>query len=367
MNPLRILHVVPAIRHDGGIEAFIMNVYRNIDREKIQFDFLAHKEKRYDYDYGDEIKSLGGNIYRLSVLDDWNLIKYKHDLKEFFKNNSYLILHGHLMFLGFIYSSIARKAGVKKIIAHSHTDSTVRTLRGFVQYFLRRLWKTNVDVMFACSTAAGKFVFDKSDFVVVKNGINCCDFKFDMSVRQKYRTLLNLHGKKVIGHVGRFAQEKNHIFLIKMFAEYVKLQPNSVLLLVGDGPLRQKINDLVDNNNLQGKVMFLGVRSDVNKLYQVMDLFVLPSLFEGLGIVAIEAQVAGLPLLISDVVPNEARITDLVHLQPLSSGSKAWAVKADEIIGNALERSDTCSQIIAAGFDIKHTAEFFSEYYLSNS
>ena len=104
-------------------------------------------------------------------------------------------------------------------------------------------------------------MFGKSGFVVVKNGINCSDFKFDMSVRQKYRTLLNLHGKKVIGHVGRFAQEKNHIFLIKMFAEYVKLQPNSVLLLVGDGPLRQKINDLVDNNNLQGKVMFLGINT----------------------------------------------------------------------------------------------------------
>lgn len=360
MAPIRVLQVVPNM-HRAGLETLIMNIYRNIDRSVVQFDFLVHYTERFDYD--DEIEELGGRIYRLSVRNDSNLPKYLRDLKRFFKEHpEYTIVHGHMESFGFLYSRAAKKAGVKTIIAHSHNALIEPTLKGRIKNLMNKPWKRYANVLFACSKKAGDFMFRGAPYTVINNGIRCEDFMWDPEKREVCRRELGVENKIVLGHIGRFDPQKNHAFLIELFAAYAAKHPDAVLLLVGEGALQQSIRLKVEQCGLSDRVCFLGVRADTDRLYQAMDLFLLPSLFEGLPVVGVEAQTAGLPMLTADTVTRELCVTDFVEMLSLNAPLDVWVDKIDNML-EMKKRRNTLEEMNEAGFNIRKTADYLQDFY----
>lgn len=362
-DPIRILHVI-GIMNRGGAETMIMNYYRHIDRNKVQFDFVENTDKVAVFD--DEIKALGGRIYRCPHYNGKNHFVYVNWWKTFFKNHvdEYPIVHGHLGSTAAIYLSVTKKYGAYTI-AHSHSAGGGSIMYRAFAYPTRYV----ADHFFACSRDAGISRYGKkagSDVArcqVVNNAIDTRMFAFNSEKAQYIRNTLHIESDSlVVGHVGRFSPPKNHSYLIDIFAEVHKREPNSVLLLVGDGDGRKNIEKKVRSLGLEDSVIFTGVRSDVSDLLQAMDVFVFPSLYEGLGIVNIEAQAAGLPCFISDKVPKECIITDLVKSIPLGAPPKTWA---DEILSaKNVQRKNTGELIIKAGYDIEENAKRLQDYYM---
>ncbi len=364
MRMTRVLMVVPNM-HRAGMETLIMNIYRNIDRTKVQFDFLVHYTNRFDYD--DEIEELGGKIYRMSVREDHDLLKYLRELKQFFKSHpEYRIVHGHMESFGFLYSRAAKKAGVRTIIAHSHNALVEPNVKGIVKHWMNKPWKYYANVLFACSEKAGKFLFGEKAFTIIRNAIPCEDFVYNADIRETCRREMGLAGKTVLGHVGRFDLQKNHSYLLDLFAEYAKVHPEAVLLLIGEGKRMVSVREKCQALHLQDKVRFLGVRKDMAQLYQIMDLLVLPSLFEGLPVVGVEAQAAGLPILVSDTVTRELCVTEMVEMLSLNESAEVWVRKIDEML-ETKKRRDTLADMNAAGFNIRQTAEYLQKFYMEHS
>lgn len=362
-EPIRIL-IVNYKMQCAGIESFIMNMYRAIDKDVIQFDFLVHYKKEQFYD--EEILNMGGNIYRLTVREDNNFLKYFIDLKKFFKiHNEYKIVHGHMESFGIFYLYAAKLAGIQIRIAHSHIAEKNKGLKGTIKGFLNRYYKKYATDLFACSDAAGKFMFGSDiQYKVFNNAIDSHKFKYDKTVRDLCRKELGFNEEQfVIGHIGRFNTQKNHSFLIDIFSEINRIHDNSILLLIGEGDLKSSIKDKVKQRGLEEKVFFLGVRKDVQWLYQAMDVFVMPSLFEGLPVAGIEAQASGLKCIFSSEVTRQTSITSNVEYISLNESPKYWAI---EIVKwyNSYLRCDMSKEIIDAGYDIYNQAKVLQDYYL---
>ena len=355
--PMRVLHIVTYMGR-GGLETLLMNVYRHIDREKIQFDFLVHRSFRADYD--DEIEALGGIIYRLPRLNPFDP-GYRKVLLDFFRQHpEYRIVHSHLDCMSSIPLAAAKKAGVPVRIAHSHNSNQDKNLKYPLKLiYMRKIPRYATD-LFACSQLAGDWMFPGQKVRLVKNGIETQTFSFNTEIRKHMRQELGLEGNLVFGHVGRFMPQKNHSFLIDIFAEVQKKQKNTKLLLVGEGPLEGEIREKVRKLELEDEVLFLGVRSDVNRIMQAMDVFLLPSLYEGLGMVAVEAQCVGLPCVVSEGVPAECSMTDGVTYLPLGNPEE-WA-EAVLSMGNG-KRENQVDHIKRAGYDIVTTANWLQEFY----
>ena len=293
----------------GGVESVIMNYYRHLDRTKVQFDFICDEDStRIPYD---EIKKLGGRVFLVPKYQ--KLPKYLKALEELFRKNHYRIVHSNVNTLSVFSLYAAKKAGVPVRISHSHSTSNPKEWkRNIIKNILRPFSKKYATDYFACSELAGRYLFgdktfDQGKVKIIHNAIDLDKFKFDPVARKKLRKELGIDDKTiVIGHVGRFVQTKNHQFLIYTFKKYHNKNPNAKLLLIGTGPLEEKIKAKVKKHNLEDSVLFLGQRNDTNKLYSVMDIFCLPSLYEGLPVAGIEAQAAGLPCVYSDKVTIEA-------------------------------------------------------------
>lgn len=362
-NPIRVLHVVQRMEA-AGVQSFIMNIYRKIDRSQIQFDFLTHYTERQFYD--DEIEALGGRIYRLSVREDKNLPKYLYDLRQFFsKHNEYKIVHGHMDSLGVFYLGAAKRAGIKMRIAHAHNVIIAEDSKKRVRQLMDRFYSTNATMLLACSEDAGRYMFGNGSFEVVHNPIDVREFAYDELVRQKLRSELNLGNSLVIGHVGRFAPQKNHRFVVDVFKEIIRLRPDAFLLLVGDGELRTEIENYCNQIGINEKVQMLGLRKDVPRIYQAMDVFLFPSVYEGLGIVAVEAQAAGLPTICSDRVPKLAGATNLFCQLSLDSSPSVWAEKCIQVAKES-KRRDYSEELIKMGYDVSDVTEYLTELYISS-
>lgn len=363
-EPIRVLQVVTHMNR-GGLETMLMNYYRRIDRESVQFDFLTHRP--YDGDYGEEIQQLGGKIYHLSKLNPFSG-SYKRELRRFFETHpEYRIVHVHQDCLSGVVLRVAKECGIKARIAHSHTANQDRNLKYFIKRYYMRMIPTYATKLFACSAEAGNWMFRGADFQILNNAIHAKNYIYSPNIREKNREEFGIGQKAlVIGHVGRFSPPKNHPFLIDIFARIQQMEPFAKLLLVGNDRDENaaKIKEKVDDLGLRDSVIFTGLRSDVADLMQAMDVFVFPSNYEGLGIVAIEAQASGLPCLISDKVPIECKLTDLVQQLPLSAGADAWAEMAITAAKETVRR-DTSAAIKAAGFDIEENASWLQEYYLT--
>lgn len=366
MEPIRVLQVVGRMG-PCGLETLIMNWYRKMDRQKVQFDFLVHHEA-VDF-YEEEIANLGGKIYRSSVMDDKNFIRYRRFLKNFFREHpEYRIVHGHHMGLGVFYFKAAKKAGVPVRIAHSHNSSYSKTLRGWAKNLLTKKHGKYANYHFACSTIAGDYVFGRhGDYEVINNGIDTEIFRFRQEIRDRMRQELGVENKKVIIHVGRFYDQKNHVFLIDIFRAFYDRHKDAVLLLVGEGPLEESIRKKVMELGLEAAVQFLGVRDDVQNLLCAADLFVLPSLYEGLSIVTIEAQAMGLPEVMTDNVPEEARLTDCLIRRSLSDSVSEWARSMEELLAIAPRTREEAWKIVKdKGFDSDMVAQEIQQFYLEH-
>ncbi len=365
---IRVLHVVGKM-HYGGMETLIMNIYRHIDRSKVQFDFLVHYEEPGEYD--EEIRELGGKIFVMPKTVPQNYFIYKKALFNFFtEHQEYKIIHGHLQSVAFLYHKIAKKTGDRCCITHSHASGYDKNLKGIFSYLTALLAQNNTDVFFGCSNAACEAYFKKAiksgkKMTVIKNGIDSSKYIFNSAIRKKVREENNLGDALVVGHTGRLSPAKNHVFLLKIFNEILKRNENSILLLAGDGPLKDAIRETAEKMNIYSNIRFLGARSDINELLQAEDIFVLPSLYEGLGIALIEAQAAGLKCFASTAVPQDANITDLLNYIRLEKSPEYWA---EEILKSIpYERINTNSDIVNSGFDIAETAKELEAFYLKAS
>lgn len=364
---IRVLHSVQGMGR-GGIETFIMNVYRNIDRTKVQFDFLVNTKEKCDYD--DEIVSLGGRIYYVPGRKE-GIAKSKKNYNDFFrKHKEYKILHVHRSSLSDVtVLKIAKKNKVPYRIIHGHSTNQ---WGGVVHKNLHHFHKLFVNLLathyFACSHTVARWMFPEkilinNGFKIVKNGIEIENFVFDKKIREQKRRELGVSDKFVLGHVGRFHPVKNHQFLLEVFKKIQKNKPDSVLLLVGDGVLRQEIENRVEAEGLKEKVVFTGLRPDVSDLYQAMDVFVMPSFYEGFPVTLVEAQAAGLKCIVSSNIGIETRITDLVTFKKLTDGPDAWA---DEILKESnYKRENKYSSLSDQGFNIKSIAYELQEFYIN--
>ncbi|NSL52733.1 glycosyltransferase family 1 protein [Calidifontibacillus erzurumensis] len=365
-KPIRILQVF-ANMNRGGAETMIMNLYRNIDRSNIQFDFIVHTEDHCAYD--DEIHELGGRIFRIPSYKGKNHLLYKKKWYHFFKNHpEYKIIHGHVVSTGSIYLKIAKKFGLVTI-AHSHSTSSGSGFPSVVKNVLQFPLRYIADYLFACSYAAGEWLFGKraceqDNFYLMKNAIEAKQFIFNENIRQIKRKEFQIEDKFVIGHVGRFNTPKNHSFLIDVFKEVCELNQNAVLMLVGNGDLHPVIEKKVNKLGLTDRVIFTGVRSDIPELLQAMDVFLFPSLYEGLPVTLVEAQATGLRCIISDRITNEVIVTDLVEQLSLDLSAKHWSKEVLKYM-NSYERKSTFEEIKVSGYDISDTAKWLELFYIS--
>lgn len=362
-QPIRVLNLF-TIMDRGGAETMVMNYYRHIDRTKIQFDFLVHREQRGAYD--EEIESMGGKIYRMCPVYPQNFARYKRDLHSFFQSHpEYKIINSHMSELGYFVFREAERQGVPVRICHAHNAPNGFDAKMIVRTYLKKRMMPYLTHLFMCSEASGKWLYgekNKSRFLMLNNAIDAVSYIYDLSKREEMRRHLGLADELVIGHVGRFNPQKNHSFLIDIFAALLKKEPNAVLLLVGGGEDMTKIQAKAQIMGIAEHVRFLGVRSDVADLMQAMDVFLFPSLYEGLGIALIEAQTAGLPCVVSDTIPHEAYLTDLVDSESLSAPAEKWAEKI--LAKRAIPRTDRRAEIAAHGFDITTEAVKLQEFYL---
>lgn len=362
-EPIRVLHILQRMEA-GGTQALLMNIYRKIDRTKVQFDFLVEYPNEQFYD--SEIKKLGGRIYYTNVRKDFNIPKFCKQLKQILEENpEYRIVHVHTYSIGYFCLKTAQKVGVPVRIAHSHNNETVHDAKYVFKLAMQKLYTLHATDLFACSDEAGKYLFKNKPFHVLPNAIDSGKFIANEVVRQKTRAELGLNNKFVVGHVGRFHTQKNHAFLLDVFSKVKEKKTDAELILVGTGPLEDEIRGKVSDMKLNECVHFLGNRKDMNCIYQAMDVFVFPSMFEGLGIVSIEAQAAGVPVVCSEGLPPETNITPIYQQLAISDGAEKWADVAIEMTQSPMSHTNLQKYVIDAGFDVNATAKDMEEFYLS--
>ena len=358
---IRVLQCVNDM-HRAGLETMLMNYYRNIDREKIQFDFLTHRPYRSDYD--DEIESLGGHVYYAPRLYPKNYPAYFSYMEKFYKEHpEYKIVHSHIDSMSYLPLLAAKKAGVPVRIAHSHNTAIDKDFKYPLKQFFRFRINSVATNYMACGQEAGKFLFGiNKEYTVIPNAIEAEKFYYNEEIREKKRKELGLTNEYVIGHVGRISYQKNHKFLIEIFNEVQKREPNSKLLLIGVGEKEQEVREQVKSLGLEKKVQFLGNRGDVCELYQAMDLFLLPSLFEGIPVVGIEAQFSGLPCFFSDKVPKEVEITNKCQFISLKESKEKWANRIIKQKDEQMDRNKV--KITNFSYDIKNAVSILQEKYI---
>lgn len=357
-EPLRILQLPNTLSKNSGIMGVIMNYYRHLDREEIQFDFLCFKTN--DFDYYDEINSLGGRVFYL----DNSLIKLKYNIEKFLKQNAqdYSILHYHAISIWGCYMSLFESYGIKNRIIHSHNANYGD---GFVKRFRNRLLVgkaiRNCNYFFSCSEKAGKFLFGSMEKVyLIRNAVDLNDFRYNEEIRRNKRKELELDEKIVLGHVGRLSQQKNHEFLIDLF-NYLYLRDERYhLLLIGSGDLKINLLEKVRVLGIQKNVTFLGSSHEVNNWMQAMDVFVMPSLYEGLPVVGIEAQATGLPCVFSASITEEVGIANFVF-KDLNEPIKVWADTVK--LFSSIIRCDMSSELSRRGYDITEESYRLMEVY----
>ena len=354
----RVLHIV-GVMNKGGAETFIMNLYRNINRTEIQFDFIVHSEIAGDYDQ--EIKQLGGKIHVIPSKSE-GMFKSLVSLMKVVKGNQYKVVHRHgsncTILLDLV---IAKLAGAKILIAHSHNTNS---LNKKLHFLLRKVFNFQSFIRVACSEDAGYWMYGGKKFDILKNCIDVEKFSFDSNKRYKVREKLEINNQVVIGHVGRLTAVKNHEFLLNVFKEFLKFKPNSILLIVGKGELESHLKEVAKKLAIEKSVVFLGIRDDINELMQAMDILVFPSIYEGLPLTLIEAQASGLKCLVSSNIASEVKITDDLVFKDLEDSYVEWA-KSILALTEDINRNDNKKKIEMSGYSIDKTISVLQRIYES--
>lgn len=304
---IRVLQIVPNMQQ-GGIENFIMNVLRNIDRNRYKFDFLVHYSG--DFFFDKEIENYGCKIYKLSVRNDKNYKKYFKELKLFFKNNQYDVVHCHMMSVSYIELKYAKKYSNAITICHSHNTSTDKSIKGFIKSIFIKFADRYADFRLACSNKAGNYAFGRKKYYVINNGININRFKYNLNYRIIKRNELKIKQDEIlIGNVGRMSYQKNQLLLLDVFSRMISKNENLKLLIIGDGELKTKLIDKIDELKISDYVILLPNQKDIEKYYSAMDIFVLSSRFEGLPLTGVEAQINGLICAFNSTITGELKMS----------------------------------------------------------
>lgn len=366
---IRVLHVLGGTGL-GGAESRIMDLYRQMNKEEIQFDFLVHRKCAGESQfYDEEITQMGGHIYVLPKFKVYNYFTYRKAVKVFFKeHHEFRVVQGHMTSTASIYLPIAKRAGIPVTVAHSRNAGVEKGLKGIATKFLRKNLYRKADHCFACSVLAGEDVFGKGwvakgNVKIIHNAIDAGKFTYDLEKRTAMRQKLQINDKLVLGHVGRFNNQKNHPYLIDIFAEICKKREDAILILLGDGPDKEKMEQKCEELGIRDKVLFEGNQRHPEEYYQAFDFFLLPSFYEGLPGVLVEAQAAGLFCLASDTITTEAKATDLVTYLSTEQPAEKWA---EAILSHTdYERKDIYQKMVTSGFDVKTQAEGYRNFYLS--
>ena len=351
----------------GGVEAVTINYFRNIDKNKVQFDFICDEDST-NIPY-EEIERMGGKVIIIPSYS--KTFKYHKALKRVLKEGNYKIIHSNINTLSVFSLFAAKCAGVPVRIAHSHsTTNKKEKKKNLMKQVLRPFSKVFATNYMCCSELAGRWLFgdkeyDKGNVYLLNNAIDLDKFKYNATLRKKKRKELGIKDDTlVIGHLGRFVAQKNHTFLIDIFNEIHKKNNNSILLLAGQGPLEEEIKNKVKDLNLDDSVKFLGQRNDANELYQAFDVFLLPSLYEGLPVVGVEAQATGLLCYLSDDMTKETKVLDITKFMSLNNTPEEWAKNILKDV-KKYKRIDTSKEMTAKNFNIKEEAKKLEEYYLN--
>lgn len=361
---LRVLHSVSNMDR-AGIETMLMNYYRHIDKTKVQFDFLVNKSKKGAYD--EEIRKMGGHIFLSPGLNPLKWFKYEKMVRELLKSNPEIkIVHSHNGAFSLQAQLAAKKSGIKNRIVHVHGTKIDFNLKLPLKLLYKLRLKKASNNYWGCGKEAVSYYFGKSEikknnYLIIRNAIEEDKFLFDFEKRNEIRKKYNLEGKFVIGNVARFMKQKNHTFTLELFKKIHEVNSNSILLLIGEGELLPEMKQKAKDLGIENFVMFMGNIGNVNEMYQVMDVFVLPSLFEGLPVVGIEAQAAGLKCIMSDTITREVAITENVEFVSLNAPSEKWV----EIILSKehYERKNMKEKIVNAGYSIINEAKKLQTIY----
>ena len=352
----------------GGIESFLNNVLLHMDLSNIEVDIVATQIRKSVFTL--QLKEHGIKFWELSG-HKTNIIKNYQLFDKLLKNRQYDLVHLNVFQgMSLYYARLSKKAGVSVCIAHSHNTDLRQSRTRFIKLWLHKLYSNlyakESTLFWACSSRAAEFMFPKNilaerKFTFIPNGIDTTRFRFNPISRESVRQALDLADRVVIGNVGRLCYQKNQLFLLDILLEALKIRSNSCLLLVGDGEDRAALEEKAHTLNIADRVIFYGTTNQVEKLFWAMDVFAFPSRFEGLGIVAVEAQAAGIPAVCSENIPEEAAVTPLFYRQPLAAGSMAWA----ELLCKQSDSNKGYARLVAEnGFDIFDVAKYIEESYL---
>lgn len=369
---IKVLHVVDSLMLGSGVMSVIMNYYRNINKDKVQFDFLFFIKK--EDSYYNEIIELGGNAYYLEMLSRKNIFSYQRMINDFFYHHGdkYEIVHLHEVLLSFFILKASKKNKILTRIVHSHNsvgaETILKRIRNRILCLPIKYLATN---FCACSIKASNFLYGiefykKGKVKIINNAIDCSRFAYNSEVRRQIREKLGFQNCYIIGHIGRFSEQKNHLFLIDVFYHLRKYDKSYKLLLIGGGPLYETIVNKVNRLNLTSDVVFLGVKSDVHNYLNIFDLFILPSLFEGLPVVGVEAQANNLPCVFSDAITKELSITKNNTFISLDKSAEEWAEILSKkcVLSSYPDRSSSVSRLFSDnGFLIRTEASNLENYY----
>lgn len=362
-QPSRVLHFVPGFRL-GGIESLLMSLYRSLDKSMMQFDFIV--DTLDTLPEFDEIRAAGGRVFQMGRYLD-NPFRYQVKIEKILAaySKEYIALHCHTIIRALPLLLSAKRNGITKRIIHSHTDRLDNSKYTLAVPIISRATALMATDYWACSKAAGDFFFGKKQYRIINNTIKTKQFIFDENNRVRIRKQLNIGDNQlVIGHTGRFTYPKNHDFLIEVFSELHRIQPESKLLLIGDGPLKGQIQQTVSTLKLTNSVIFAGIQSDISSYLSAMDIFFLPSHYEGFCISLLEAQANGLPCLASEVIPDEVKLTPSITTYKIASTAIQQAYKLLNLSKtNRINSNENISIIQGLGYDTDMQLSVLLEMY----
>ena len=367
MKKIKVLRITGECKI-GGVETIALNYYKNMNHDKIAMDFLFYGKSHENFDK--ELKLHGDKTFNVTDYRE-GLIKSIKEIKNIVMKENYDIVHAQLNALNFFPLLGAKLGGAKIRIASNHSTANLKYefKKSLIKYILRPTCGILATHYAACSEYAGKWAFGKRKLKlgkvkIIHNAINLQDFVFDKKIRDKKRIELGIQDNFVIGHVGRFVKQKNHKFIIDVFCEVKKMKHDSILILIGDGELESEIKRYVKDKKVEDSVKFLGIRFDVNELMQAMDVFLFPSIYEGLGNVITESQAVALHSVSSERIPQEVKMTEYANFLNLRDSAKDWAEKVLEY-SNDYNRRNTHDDLIKNGYEIRSAAHDLENYYYS--
>lgn len=362
--PLRILHIVEKIERNNGVTAVVLNYFRHINHKAVMFDFITHGSGEQELE--NEILEGGGKIYVFPDLKIQNIKKCKSQIRTLLnQKNKYSIIHCHIPNMAFMYLKVAKEKNIPIRIIHSHnsqgSDKISKTIRNNV---LHKIGISYANHFMTCSHLAARYLFGKQSqkAFLLHNAVDLKKYSYNKDIREKTRQELGLRGKIVIGHVGRFCKQKNHIFMLGFFQKLVKRNNNYRLLLIGSGELDEVIKETSKKMGIINYIIFAGVQTDIPKYLMAMDCFVLPSLFEGLPVSGVEAQVSGLTSFFSNKITGETKISPNASF--LNLDKQVWADKIDKYVKNSeINKIDNYKEITDQGYNIEVEANKLLQYY----